>query len=84
VIALKRDIFAWKRIGQQALDYTAGIGTTINIVAERHREADATIFVSIAMDRIDQSIEEVQSAVNVADDVNSRILDGLLFASHIS
>ena len=69
VIALERNKTTGKWITQQALDHTTGFGTAINIVSERYGQIVFAMLINIATNSFNQSIEQIQAAVNVANNV---------------
>jgi hypothetical protein len=75
VIAPERDIPGWKGIPRKSIEYTSGIRAAIDIVSQRDRKSVATtISLNIAANFIDDSIEKIRAAMNIANDVQPKIM----------
>jgi hypothetical protein len=76
VISFQRDEVRWERIAHEAVEHPARIRSPINVVAGRHGHAVAAwIRVEVARNVVDHPVEQIQAAMNVADDVNSRPIE---------
>src|SRR4029078_11512163 len=51
------------------------IRPTIDIVSERNDETVAAIVLDIEIDQLNHTLEEIQSAMNVADHIQSSVRD---------
>src|SRR5205823_8838205 len=70
VVSLQRDELRRKWIARQAIEDAARIGAAIDVIADGYGETIArTAFFKIARDFADHAVEEIRSAVNIADDV---------------
>ncbi len=70
VISLQRNEIRRKRIARQAIEDAARIGAAIDVIADRYGQTSArgTCF-KIACDLADHAVEQIRSAVNIANDV---------------
>src|SRR5262245_935704 len=83
VVSLKRDETRRKGVAHESIEHAARIRPAIDVVANRHGQAIADrIGLEVAGNQRDHAIEQVGSAMNVADDVDASLLRGDRLRTH--
>jgi hypothetical protein len=74
VVAPERDVGRREWILGEPIEHAAGLGSAIDVVAQRNRQTiGGGLRTYVSMDLIDGPVEQVQPAVNVADDVKTSV-----------
>ena len=72
MITLQRNEIGRKRIARQAIEDAARIGAAIDVIADRDGQTIAGRGrVKIARDLADHAVEQIRSAVNIANDIEA-------------
>jgi len=71
MVALERDVLAWKWITDQPVQHSTRVGPAINVIAEcdRQRFFNRVLF-QIARNRLHEPIKQIGAAVNISDCIN--------------
>jgi hypothetical protein len=74
---------SWLRIAHKAVDDAARIRTTIDVIAERHGQGIADgIGLEVAGNQRDHPVKQVRPAVDIANDVNSALIQKVWLRTH--
>jgi hypothetical protein len=73
VVSFQGDEVGWEGITDKAIQHASGIWAAVHIVANRDSQALADgVALEVTGNLIDHLVKEVRSAMNVADNINSR------------